>query len=80
LGVEDELYALLIFDEVLADVFSWHVVRALRDFRAENAGVVAGKENGFVGCVGVALRGQVSGVQNGINITSFEERSIYAVC
>ena len=49
LQVDDHLDALLVFDQVAADVLSAGIVWALGHLRAEDARVVAGEDGGFRG-------------------------------
>lgn len=55
LGVEDKVDTVLVFPDVLADILASDVVWSLGDFWGEDAGAVAGEEDGLLGGVGVGL-------------------------
>lgn len=74
LEVDDHLDALLIFDQVAADVLPAGVVWALGHLGAEDAGVDAGEEGGLRGEGGVVDAGKMGCVQDGSGVSCAEVR------
>jgi hypothetical protein len=77
LGVEDEFDTFLVLSDVFADIFSRDPVWALGHFRGEDARAVAREDDGFGGCVIVALGGLMVGSQGGCCIAS---NKIWCLC
>jgi hypothetical protein len=73
LDVEVERNTLLVLRDVLTDQLALDPVGALSDLRGENAGVVAGEEDGRVGVGSDAGQvGSVGSSEDGVQVTSTE--------
>lgn len=74
LEVDDHLDALLVFDQVAADVLSAGIVWTLGHLGAEDAGVDAGEDCGLRGERSVVDAGMVRGVQNRSSVSCSDVR------
>ena len=72
---------LLVLSDILTDQLTLDPVGTLGDLRSEDAGVVAGKEDGGVGVGSNASQvGSVGGGKNGVQVTSTEVILLYRTC